>query len=207
MITKHVFWGEIAPSDHFLQFYESEESLLGSLEAYVSAGFINGDGVAIIATAEHISALEKVLSKNFNVKMLKTQKRYIAIDAEALLEGLLVNGEIDRSRFDDTVQGIIKDIKHELNSSIRVYGELVALLWGQGNRKAVVELEKLWHDFCTQGTICLFCAYPKRNFRQDAIESIQDICSCHSMLVEENEFRSALSFYGKDVPVPFLAAV
>ena len=180
--------------------------MLSSLEAYASAGFINGDAVVVIATKEHLAGLEQLLNKNLNVKKIIQEKRYLALDADVILEQILVGDNIDKSRFENAIKNILMDVKHESGSTIRVYGELVAILWGQGNRKATVELEKLWHEFCNSGVICLFCAYPKRGFRQDAIESIQDICACHSTLVEENVFKSKLNFYGKSIPVPFIVS-
>jgi len=44
-----IFWGEIAPSDHVVQIYDSEEVILNSLSKFVISGLKAGDGVIIIA--------------------------------------------------------------------------------------------------------------------------------------------------------------
>jgi len=33
--TSHVFWGEIAPSDHLVQIYENDDVILDSLQGFV----------------------------------------------------------------------------------------------------------------------------------------------------------------------------
>jgi len=60
---------------------------------------------------------------------------------------------------------------------------MVALLWSQGHKGATVQLESLWHEFCNTEAFCLFCAYPKAGFTQDANESIQRICCEHTKAI------------------------
>ena len=50
---------------------------------------------------------------------------------------------------------------------IRAFGEMVAILWAQGNDGATVRLEHLWNKFSQKAQFCLFCAYPKAGFTKD----------------------------------------
>jgi hypothetical protein len=195
--SQQVFWGEIAPSDHFLQFYESDEEFIDTLETFASSGFENGDGVIVIATEQHLEALSSKLAKNFNISELVNEKHYIPVDAEKLLGSIMNDDYIDEANFHSVISGLIESVKKRDESNIRVFGELVALLWGQGNRKATVEMEKLWHKICSSGVVCLFCAYPKTGFRQDSSQSIKDICSFHTHVVEKNQLISEINIYGE----------
>jgi hypothetical protein len=56
-----VFWGEIAPCEHIAQFYEHDGVLLDSLVRFVDRGLLRGEGVIVIATREHLRALEESL--------------------------------------------------------------------------------------------------------------------------------------------------
>src|SRR5688572_5036033 len=143
--TQNIFWGKIAPCDHFLQLYETKDYLLLSLEDYVSTGIAKGDGVIIIATAEHIKALEKKLSINHNLKKLISEQRYRSFDVELRLEQMLVNENIDETLFMESTNELLRFIKPLQGGMVTVYSELVALLWGIGSRKNAFELERLWH--------------------------------------------------------------
>lgn len=185
----HVFWGEIVPANHFLQVYESEDEFLDSLEAYVCSGFVNGDGVVVIATESHLKSLDERLERTCNLEKLKAINQFIPLEAETVLERMLVNDNIDESLFAKTVERLLTAVHKQKGGIIRVFGEIVALLWDQGNRQAVLKLERLWEELCSTGSICLFCAYPKSGFRHDAIKPLTHICAYHNNLIEKKYVR------------------
>ncbi len=48
---------------------------------------------------------------------------------------------------------------------VRAFGEMVAVLWDQGQNAATVRLEHLWHKLCPEEKdFSLFCTYPKAGF-------------------------------------------
>jgi hypothetical protein len=66
---------------------------------------------------------------------------------------------------------------------VRAFGEMVALLWAQGNAAATVRLEYLWNRVCKLERLPLFCAYPKAGFTQEASASLAEICAAHSRII------------------------
>jgi len=66
---------------------------------------------------------------------------------------------------------------------VRAFGEMVAILWAQGNSGATVRLEHLWQDLCQEQNLALFCAYPRCGFTLDSAQSIEDICAAHSRVI------------------------
>ena len=193
----HVFWGEIEPKDHFLQVYESDDVLIDSLEAYVCSGIVKGDGVVIVATEAHLISLNERLERIFNVKKLMADKQFIPLNADIILEMILVHDTVDEQKFMLLINDILSMVRQNKENRIRVYGELVAILWRQGNRNAVLTLEKLWDKLCKTGAISLFCAYPKDGFSQDEINSIQEICHCHNCVIENDVYSPELNIYGE----------
>jgi hypothetical protein len=180
----HVFWGEIAPADHLVQFYENEEVILNSLEGFLKTGIDSGESVIIIATKERLAALDKRLAKSkTDVKALKKDSAYIPLDAHETLTKFMRNGWPDEELFLQTVKELIAQARGTGNRKIRAYGEMVALLWDQGLNGATVRLEHLWNKFCQAEIFCLFCAYPKAGFTQNPEESIRQICSAHTKMV------------------------
>jgi hypothetical protein len=192
-----VFWGEIAPSDHLLQIYESDDLFLHALESYAACGLLNGDGVIIIATDSHIAAIEAELSKNVELESYRASGQYISKNAEEALHSFMKDDKIDEKLFNEFVSSMLEKAKKN-NGKVRAFGEMVAVLWGQGNRAAVSKLEKLWGRFCKKEMLCLFCAYPANGFRQDVNASIEHICSLHTKLLKENTHPTeAVNIYGE----------
>ena len=66
---------------------------------------------------------------------------------------------------------------------VRAFGEMVALLWESGESRATIQLENLWNKFGETEKFCLFCAYPKDGFKNDAGASVMHICSTHNKVI------------------------
>lgn len=192
----HIFWGEIAPADHLVQIYENEEVVLSSLEGFVESGFSAGDSVIIIATDDHLNALNNRLQANgLDLKMLQSDHRYIPLDANETLNKFMVKGWPDEKLFSKTVKEIITLARGKNKRRVRAYGEMVAVLWKQGHNGATIQLEHLWNKFCETEAFCLFCAYPKSGFTQDAGASIQHICTVHTKMISGIEKSKTEIFY------------
>jgi hypothetical protein len=180
-----VFWGEIAPCDHVLQIYESDDVMMDSLEAFVTTGLKNKESVIIIATKEHLKGLNRrLILHGFDLKELQKDNQFIPLDAEEALELFMINNWPDEARFTRMVESLILRAQGKGKRKVRAYGEMVAILWAKGLNGATVHLEHLWNNFCETELFCLFCAYPKSGFTQDANESIHHICSSHNRLLD-----------------------
>src|SRR5215813_5273742 len=140
-----VFWGEIAPCDHTVQVYENDKIFLNTLESFAGAGLIAGDSIIIIATGEHLKALEdRLANQGFNMRFLSSSDRYIGLNAKETLEKFMVNGWPDEKLFMDCITKVISRGQKN-NSKVRAFGEMVAVLWQQGLKEAAIRLEKLWN--------------------------------------------------------------
>lgn len=195
--TTHFFWGEIAPSDHLLQIYETDIMFIDALFSYVKEGIDHGESAVIIATEDHLNALNLKMSSVYDVNSLIDSRKYLPIDAEKLLDRLLENDEISEIKFNAIITDLLNSVNCKKAAKVRILGEMVALLWGMGYRKATMQLEKLWSKFCSSNNISLVCAYPQAGFRQDAVKSIMHICTFHSKLEKKNISSPELMFYGE----------
>ncbi|MFC7525565.1 MEDS domain-containing protein [Parapedobacter sp. GCM10030251] len=199
MADASVFWGEVAPAEHVVQIYESDESFMNTLEGFVSSGLAAGECVVLIATAAHVSALTGRLSDSgFAVADLTADDQLILLDAEEVLTQFMVNGWPEAKLFNQTVTRIIRRAT-DRNRPVRAFGEMVALLWAKGEKSATVHLEILWNRFCETQSFCLFCAYPRNGFTQDINSSAYTICCTHSKMIS-GESRSATKIFYKTAP-------
>jgi hypothetical protein len=181
-----VFWGEIAPTDHVLHIYENEEVFLDLLAGFAGAGINSEDSVVIIGTGAHLEAIRTRLEDHgISVDSLLLANRYLPLEADAVLSNFMRDGLPDEELFMNAIYGIMNKVKGK--GKIRAFGEMVAILWAQGNKDATVKLEELWNKFCQKEELCLFCAYPKNGFTSDESESFNHICSNHSKMIAETE--------------------
>jgi hypothetical protein len=112
----------------------------------------------------------------------------IFLDAHDTLARFMRNGMPDRLLFTNTVATILNLLKHNtsLRSSlpsssicIRAYGEMVDILWGEGNAAAAIELEKLWNEVRCHHQFVLLCAYSINTFTSSDTEHFKAMCHQH----------------------------
>jgi hypothetical protein len=187
------FWGEIAPNQHLVQIYDDEGSFLNSLEGFAGSGFLAGDSVILIATGDHLKALnQRLMLHGFNINKLISEDRYLPLDADETLENFMIDGHPDEKRFMKLADGIVKRARKEGGRKVRAFGEMVAILSSRGNSAATMELENLWNKFCDKEPLTLFCAYPRNCMTSTAK---QHICSAHSKIVSGTGGPSTQVFY------------
>src|SRR5688500_17572825 len=98
------FWGEIAPTDHVVQIYENDQVFLDTLSGFIGGGINAGDCVIIIATKDHLKALDtQLLSYGVHVSTLVEDDRYIPLDAQKTLDKFMVNGWPDETLFNQCI--------------------------------------------------------------------------------------------------------
>ncbi len=195
-----IFWGEIAPAEHVVQIYENDGAFLNLLEGFVSSGITAGECVILIATAMHLNALtERLTKQGIDIEALTTDDQLILLDAKETLAQFMINGWPEASLFNKTVSQIIQRAKDK-NRSVRAFGEMVALLWAEGDTAATVHLEILWNRFCETQQFCLLCAYPTTGFTQDIHSSAHTICCAHSKMISGEHKSRTKIFYKTMLP-------
>jgi hypothetical protein len=185
-----VFWGELAASDHLVEIYADEAGFLESLAGFVGAGIRHGEGVIVIGTAVHLQAMRvRLATLGINLDLATYEDQYIPLDAEETLARFMVGGWPDAVRFRELVTSLLKRAGKN-GRRVRAFGEMVAILWARGQNGATVCLEHLWNEFCREAGFCLFCAYPRSGFTQNAEISIKEICAAHSKVVANGSYLS-----------------
>lgn len=178
------FWSALASSDHSVQIYGDDLSFMDALEGYVSSGLSKREGVIVLATASHLHELEKRLrAKWLDVDRARWEDRYIALQAQETLSLFVEGGVVDEHRFTEVVTPLLARARGSAGRKVRAFGEMVALLWAQGQCAAAIELEVLWNKLQSVEQFPLFCAYPRSGFGTNASASIQSVCAAHSRVI------------------------
>jgi PAS domain S-box-containing protein len=76
---------------------------------------------------------------------------------------------------------------------VRVFGEMVDLLWRAGNHVAAVRLEELWNELARLQCFMLLCAYSMGNFYMPGDGELYDkVCNRHSHVIPPDSAAQAV---------------
>ena len=175
------------PEEHFVQLYGKNDRLLTrNVARYLGEGLRRGDGLLVIATAEHRGSVVRQLAEERTYTRAVLEGRLVFLDAEATLNRFMVDGEPDRARFERIIGETLRGVRgRAVHSGIRAYGEMVGVLWKAGQFSAAVRLEELWNQLLDSSDVSLFCAYPIDVFSPEFQAASVDALLCaHTHLVQ-----------------------
>ena len=170
--------------DHFVQLYQDARYLADAVGEYVRTGLARGEAAIIIARPQHrahfVSALQGQPYDRGQLTLL---------DAEETLARFMISGLPSWTQFREVVGGLIAEVRLHY-PTVRAYGEMVDILWQEGNRDAAIRLEEYWNELGKLQTFSLFCAY-----RLDPLDSglyggpLESVCKVHTHLLSSREWR------------------
>ncbi len=81
------------------------------------------------------------------------------LDAAATLSSLLVAGQPDVESFRSVIGTFLADVAARSPAGVSVYGEMVGVLWEQGDPRSAMRLEELWSELQRDVPFSLMCGY------------------------------------------------
>jgi hypothetical protein len=171
---------------HAVRFYYDPDGLCQIVADFVAEGLNAGQPAVLVATPAHSARIEAFLkARGFDVAALKRSGDLFVRDATGLLASLMTDGAPNAARFERLVGSLIETARGgEHRRMVRVYGEMVDVLWKAGSRSAATELEVLWNSLASGHAFVLLCAYALDGISQTA--HISEICGHHTHVISAN---------------------
>jgi anti-sigma regulatory factor (Ser/Thr protein kinase) len=170
--------------DHVVQFYDNDDSLVGVVGSYLAASVRDGESAIVVAAPEHrMTFLEALDSSGIDVGEARRDGRLVDLDAADTIARFTRDGRIDPEAFDEVVGGAIRQAA--AGRPVRAYGEMVALLWNDGDVAGAITLEDLWNELGATVPFSLFCAYPTNLFADSSPEAFGDLLHLHTAVIDE----------------------
>jgi len=169
-------------NNHAVYFYEDDTFLIDNVVHFVTQGLEQQESVIIVATDLHRDELKTRLMEAAMIGLWAPKAvNYVTLDASATLQLFMRNGWPDEHLFLKVIGQIIESVARR--NPVRIYGEMVAVLWAEGNHLAAIQLERLWNKLGKQRDFSLLCGYPSSAFQgPDMNLAFKDICACHSQI-------------------------
>jgi PAS domain S-box-containing protein len=195
MTSAVVARGPQASREHFVRFYQEDSHLYTSVGRFLQEGLECGEGIVVIATPEHREGFCAALREaGVDVASARERGDLTLLDAEETLSGFLIGdlstGALDDGAFERLIGGMLdRAASGIVRRSVRAYGEMVSLLFKQGNVEATAGLEELWNRLARSHDFRLCCAYSMGDFnRAMHREPFRRICGLHTHVLPAESY-------------------
>ena len=163
---------------HAVCFYKDSSSLARTVARFIGEGLAASQSAVIVATAPHGHFIrDQLTAMGVDSQERIEQGELLMFDADEVLNQLMVGDRPDPERFEDTINPIVAQAAGSRKRPVRIYGEMVDLLWSRGREDAALSLEILWHQLIAGRKCSLLCGYSSGVCQG---EGFNTICDRHS---------------------------
>ena len=165
---------------HAVAFFEHDGEVVDSVAQFAAEGVDLDERVIVIATPEHRAGIEQALVRlGVDPDEPPAAGHFVVLDAQDTLDRVMSDDGPDRGRFLASVGQLVLDAAAD-GARVRIYGEMVGLLWDQGDVTSAILLEGLWNELAGNVDFTLMCGYPTSLVDQGGLAELHDVCTLHS---------------------------
>ncbi len=169
-----------SPHEHAVSYYANDHEATTALVRFVFDGLAREERVVVVASAARLAAVEEALGAVRDSSLTEDHMASgcLMLDAARALDGFMVAGVPDPERFRSTI-GALVELAAADGAHVRVYGEMVALLWEEGNVAGALALEELWNELAVTRAFSLLCGYQVGALRDAGLDDVRRVCELH----------------------------
>jgi hypothetical protein len=166
-------WGGLlasaGPRDHIVQLYQDQGFLNRAVCRFAAGAIANGEGVILVPTAAHWDAFQPRLeAEGVDVKAAQSRGQLTVVDSDELLPKFMRDAMPDAPVFLGLAGEVVSKARDaERYPKVRWWGEMVNILWEQGNVAASMSLEDQFHHLANHEEIAIFCSFVMDNFNSE----------------------------------------
>ena len=176
---------------HTVQFYEDDAYLFRVVSRYLSKGLKAGQPVVVIATPEHCDGfLYGLAALGHDPGLHQRGGGLIMMDAKAALASFIAGSMPSSNLFYEHIGKVVESVRRKRKGcTIRIYGEMVDILWEEGKPEAAIRLEELWNELSAEYALSLLCGHSMATFAGDTHGTqFQEICARHAHVLPTERF-------------------
>jgi hypothetical protein len=184
---KRVHRHEHDPHDHAVQFYGSELSLFTTVSGFLAEGLVDGEPAILIATPSHRDGIVEHLSARLiDCDLARRHGDLVILDSAETMDMFMIDGRPDAELFERHFGAVISQaVRDRGRTTVRAYGEMVDVLWKDGQTDAAIALEILWNKLAAKYSFSLLCGYAMGNFYKQS-RQLEEVREQHSRIVGDD---------------------
>jgi hypothetical protein len=157
------------PRDHIVQLYQDQQFLNRAVCRFAAGAIANGEGVILVPTAAHWEAFRPRLeAEGVDVEGSQARGQLTVVDADELLPRFMRDAMPDAPVFLGLAAQVIAEARgQDRYPKVRWWGEMVNVLWEQGNVAASMSLEDQFDRLAKHHEIAIFCSFVMDNFNSE----------------------------------------
>lgn len=178
------------PHHHSVSFYDHDHEVVELVARFAADALGLDERVVIVATPAHRSGIDELLGfLDVDAAHERAAGRLVVLDAATTLATFLVDGAPDPDLFAASIGGVLDEASAG-GATVRVFGEMVGLLWEAGNVTGALELETLWNDLIERRRFELLCAYSTASLGTVRLADLGGICARHTRLLPPPSYQA-----------------
>lgn len=196
--------------EHDVAVYDTASTLIDRVTDYAASGLAAGDLVVTVSRAAHRQAVDDLLAdRGVDTRSARRDGRFITLDADATMARFFVAGVPDPQLF----RAVLSTEVPAGPAPVRVFGEMVAILWESGDVVAALQLESLWEEVLATQPIDLLCAFASQPLADGTLNDVATLCAMHDRVsvigphARASDWRSGQDVAVSGVHLPVLSAV
>lgn len=163
-----------------MSFYVHDQAVVDELARFVAEGVRQEGRALVVATSQHRRALlERLRAMGLDPDEPRAAGRLVLLDAKETLRSFTTVSGFDRDRFLASVVQRVIDAGAD-GAPVRVFGEMVSLLWEAGDVQGAIALEAMWNGLMVRLDFDLMCAYPASLIETSSLREVRAVCDQHS---------------------------
>ena len=174
----------VADIGHAVQFYREDAELFDAVGTFLADGIRDGDVSIVIATELHLRGFDTALvAAGIDPLAARADGLLMSVDADAMLARVIRNGRVDHAAFASAMDSVMQQAARS-RRPIRMFGEMVSMLWNAGDVIGAIELETQCNQLRREVRLSMLCAYHGESLWDDShADALSAVCRLHSAVL------------------------
>jgi hypothetical protein len=180
------------PEGHVVQLYQDDGFFGEAVSHFAAEGLLKEESIIIVATKPHWSNISgRLSSSGFEIEELRRRGQLIVLDADETLPKFLDNDMPDARTFKEIARATIAKARAGGRyRDVRWWGEMVNVLYIEGNRRGSNRLEELFDEVAHEESIAIFCSFLMDKYDPKIYDGpLQDVCRTHAHLIPAANYK------------------
>lgn len=188
-------WRELLaePGDdgHIVQLYQDDVFYGEAISHFAAEGIVRGESIILVATKPHWENISRRLKgKGLDTDELIRRGQLTMLDADDTLPKFMVGNDPDGPTFKTLArQTIAKARAGGTYPRVRWWGEMVNVLYVNGNSRGSNRLEELFDELAQEESIAIFCSFLMDKFDPRIYEeAFGNVCRTHRQVIPADDY-------------------